>query len=539
MGPGSGGTANTSEGGSTPPPAAKKHRRREDMREILRKEFLRTEDWLAVWLGFLVIVLVVIGVRPQMPTFKWATKGEFSSEVSAAKPAIEKFIKDVEVKGDTNLLAAALALKKSVDAGDRGGIQSAARKLGDAAKSTEGPGLRKQGGNLGKKLSEGAGALATKVLSKENILKSIYIGIGLLILTAIGVVLMGGRVVPFLLGFPIVYSLSWFSQFIAGNSTINYWGLEYVIFGLLIGLFISNVLGVPQWLKEAAKTEYYIKTGLVILGAGILFVEILQAGAIGIVQALLVVFIVWYACFWLGKKLKVDEELSAMLATGVSICGVSAAITACGAIQGDKKKLSYAISLILIVAVPMMVLEPWIAKAFHIPDIVAGAWLGGTLDTTGSVVAAGALISEPAMKVGTIVKFSQNVLIGVAALLISIWWTMKKGKQSGERPSVKVIWERFPKFVLGFLIASLVFSFLLDPGLVKETKGILGGLRTVWFALAFTSIGLETRFTELFRMGGGRPAIAFIGAQAFNVIWTLLLAYLLFGGFVFSVPSIK
>ena len=102
-----------------------------------------------------------------------------------------------------------------------------------------------------------------------------------------------------------------------------------------------------------------------------------------------------------------------------------------------------------------------------------------------------------------------------------------------------MIWERFPKFVLGFLVASFVFSFLLDPGLVKETKGVLGGLRTVWFALAFTSIGLETRFTELFRMGGGRPAIAFIGAQALNVIWTLILAYLLFGGILFAAPVFK
>jgi uncharacterized membrane protein YadS len=143
------------------------------------------------------------------------------------------------------------------------------------------------------------------------------------------------------------------------------------------------------------------------------------------------------------------------------------------------------------------------------------------------------------MKVGTIVKFSQNVLIGVAAFVISIWWTLKKGKQTGERPSLRVIWERFPKFVLGFLIASFIFSFFLNPRLVRETKGILGGLRTVWFALAFTSIGLETRFTELFKMGGGRPAVAFIGAQAFNVIWTLILAYLLFGGLIFRAPVIQ
>jgi len=508
------------------------------MADLMKKRF-KTEDWLTVWLGFLIIGLVLVGLRPQMPTFKWTTESEFTATVAESKPVIEKFIKDVEVKGDAKLVTAALVLKSAIDVGNRIAIQSAAKKLGEAAKTVEDPGLRKRGGNLSKKLSEGAGALASKVFSTKNILKSVYIGIALLVLAAIGIALMGGKVGTFILGFPIVYGLSWLSQFIAGNATINYLGFEYVIFALLIGLFISNVLWVPNWLKEAVRTEYYIKTGLVILGTGILFLEILQAGAIGIVQALLVVFIVWYFCFWLGKKLKVDDELSVMLASGVSICGVSAAITACGAIQGDKKKLSYAISLILIVAVPMMVLEPWIAKALRMPEIVAGAWLGGTLDTTGSVVAAGALISEIAMKVGTIVKFSQNVLIGVAAFFLSIWWTLKKGKQTGEQPSIRVIWERFPKFVLGFLVASFVFSFFLDPGLVKETKGILGGLRTVWFALAFTSIGLETRFTELFKMGGGRPAIAFIGAQTFNIIWTLILAYLLFGGFIFRIPAIQ
>jgi len=509
------------------------------MGKILRKEFFKTEDWLAVWLGFLFIGLVLVGVRPQLPTFKWATAGEFKTTVIESKPAVEKFIKDAEAKGESNLLPAAMALKAALDAGDRLAIEKAAKKFGEAMKKVEDPGLKKKGDDLGKRLSGGAGALASKVFSGENILKSIYIGIAFLILSVVGIALMGGRVGSFLVSFPVVYGLAWISQFIAGNTTLNYLGLEYVVFALLIGLFISNVIGVPQWLKEAVRTEYYIKTGLVILGAGILFFEILQAGALGIVQAFLVVFIVWYACFWLGRKLKVDDELSAMLATGVSICGVSAAIAACGAIQGDKKKLSYVISLILIVAIPMMVLEPWIARALGISDIVTGAWLGGTLDTTGSVIAAGALVGEAAMKVGTIVKFSQNVLIGVAAFLLSIWWTLKKRTPVKEKPSVKVVWERFPKFVLGFLFASFLFSFFLDPGLVKETKGLLGGLRTVWFALAFVSIGLETRFTDLFGMGKGRPALTFIGAQAFNVLWTLILAYLLFGGFIFPLPVIQ
>jgi len=156
-----------------------------------------------------------------------------------------------------------------------------------------------------------------------------------------------------------------------------------------------------------------------------------------------------------------------------------------------------------------------------------------------SVVAAGALISDAAMKTGVIVKFSQNALIGVAAFILAIWWTVKAGAATGQKPSVSVIWERFPKFVLGFIVASAVFSFLLPNDLVNGTRGALGELRTWWFAMAFVCIGLETRFVELAAMDQGRPALAFIGAQAFNVFWTLLLAYLLFGGVLFPVPDIK
>ena len=316
-------------------------------------------------------------------------------------------------------------------------------------------------------------------------------------------------------------------------------GIEYVIFALLLGLLISNTIGTPSWLKPAVQTEFFIKTGLVILGASLLFHEVLQAGALGITQALLVVFVVWYSCFWLARKLRVDDEFAAMLSTAVSICGVSAAIAACGAIKGDKKKLSYVTSLVLIVAVPMMIVMPWIAKATGMDDLVAGAWLGGTLDTSASVVAAGALISDAAMKTGVIVKFSQNALIGVAAFALAIWWSLRAGAETGERPSAGVIWERFPKFVLGFVAASAVFSFALSPELVAGTRGALGEIRTWWFALAFVCIGLETRFIELATYEQGRPALAFLGAQGINVIWTLLLAWLLFGGVIVAQPIIN
>ncbi|HYO79910.1 MAG TPA: putative sulfate exporter family transporter [Bryobacteraceae bacterium] len=351
-----------------------------------------------------------------------------------------------------------------------------------------------------------------------------------------GIVATGGSASRYAVGFPFVFLLAWLAQILAGNGTFSYWGIEYVIFALLLGLFVSNVIGTPAWLQDAIRTEYYIKTGLVIMGATILFQEVMTAGALGMLQAFLVVIVVWYASFSIAKRFRVDDEFAAILSSAVSICGVSAAIAACGAIQGDRRKLSYVASLVLIVAVPMIVLQPWIVRWAGMPDAVGGAWLGGTLDTTGSVVAAGALISDTAMKIGTIVKFSQNVLIGFAAFALSIWWTLRKPVADQERPGVWVIWERFPKFVLGFMAASLLFSFVVNPALVRETKSLIAGLRTWWFALAFVSIGLETRFTDLLSMDGGRPFWTFLLAQGVNLIWTLLLAYLIFGGILFPTP---
>lgn len=499
----------------------------------------KNEDWLAVWIGFLIIILVLAGLTVKPPKFKWVTDNEFAKYAAETSPEMDRLAKKAAAKGETALQTQAMAVKTALDAKDRKATADAAKKLGDAAKAAKDKDLKKVSSQFSKLASATAANLPGKVFTAGNIAWSIYIGIGILVLSIIAMALLGHNVGMFVVGFPVVYVLAWISMFIAGNFTVNYYGLEYVLWCLALGLFVSNVLGVPEWLKPAVQTEFYIKTGLVILGSGILFGEILQAGALGIIQALLVVGVIWYTCYWIARKLKVDEEFAAILASGVSICGVSAAIATSGAIKGDPKKLSYTTSLVLICAVPMLVLQPLISKYFGIPDAVAGAWLGGTLDTSGSVVAAGALISETAMKVGVIVKMSQNVLIGFAAFILAVVWTFKKAEQvpGGEKPSAIEIWHRFPKFVLGFMVASLVFSFILSPEAVGAAKGPLGGLRTIWFALAFTSIGLETRFGELATLGGGRPAAAFLIAQGINILWTLLLAYLIFGGVLFATPT--
>ena len=153
---------------------------------------------------------------------------------------------------------------------------------------------------------------------------------------------------------------------------------------------------------------------------------------------------------------------------------------------------------------------------------------------------AGESIGESATNAATIVKLSQNALLGVAAFALSVWWTVRGGagrRRSAAEVSASVIWERFPKFVLGFLATSLVFSFVLTDGLVDATGSVLKGLRTWLFALAFVCIGLETRLRDLLSMEGGRPAAAFVIAQVANVLWTLLLAWVLFGGSIFACPT--
>lgn len=221
-----------------------------------------------------------------------------------------------------------------------------------------------------------------------------------------------------------------------------------------------------------------------------------------------------------------------MISSAVSICGVSAAIATAGAIKGDPKKLSYVISLVLVTAIPMMIVLPYIANYFGFSQEVTGAWIGGTIDTTGAVVAAGTLVGDAAVKISTIVKFSQNVLLGLAAFAISIYWTYTQKApegMEGSKPSLGLLWERFPKFVLGFVAASLLFSFIISPDLVEATQGGLKSVQTLWFVLAFTSIGLETRFSDLFNRDNKRPLYAFLIAQTFNIIVTLIVASLLFG----------
>lgn len=325
----------------------------------------------------------------------------------------------------------------------------------------------------------------------------------------------------------VIFALTLLSQFIASIPIVKEYGFESVFFAVILGLLLSNCFKLPEWLKSAVQSEFYIKIGIICLGSTILFGEVMKSGAYGLAQSLIVVFTVWYMAYWIGKKMKIDPEMGTMLASAVSICGVSAAIATCGVIKGDNKKLSYVVSLVLIIAIPMMYLLPWLANLMGLPQEVTGAWLGGTIDTTGAVAASGTLVGETAEKTAIIVKSSQNVLLGIAAFIISIMWSYQ-GKGNMEKPTAGVIWDRFPKFVVGFILASLVFS-LLEPETAKTVGTVTKGFQNTLFSIAFVCIGLETRFKDIFGKENRKPLKVFLLAQTFNIIITLIVAYVIFG----------
>ena len=350
-----------------------------------------------------------------------------------------------------------------------------------------------------------------------------------LLVAALGVRLLGERLKGFLPAFVAIFVLSVLCMLLSGIPAIKRTGFESVFFSVALGLLIRNTVGLPAWLSPAVRSEYYIKIGLVLLGTSVLFGEILEAGFFGILQGIVVVFSVWYFTFWLARKMKVDEEMGVMLSSAVSICGVSAAIATCGAIKGDSKKLSFVVSIVLIVAIPMMYLMPYLAKLMGLSQEVAGAWLGGTIDTTGAVVAAGKFLGETAETYSVIIKSSQNVLLGVAAFIISIYGSVRGTSNTELKPTPRVLWDRFPKFVVGFMLASLIFSTCFDMGQAKALGSLAKGLREVMFSVAFVCIGLETDFRYIFKAENRRYIATFLIAQCFNIVVTLIVAWLLFG----------
>lgn len=342
-------------------------------------------------------------------------------------------------------------------------------------------------------------------------------------------------------GFALVFGLAVLAYWIAGQADLKAMGLGYAIWAILFGLIISNTIGTPKWAEAALGTEFYIKSGLVLLGAEILLGKVLAIGLPGIFVAWVVTPIVLVATYWFGQKVLgiKSKSLNMTISADMSVCGVSAAVATAAACKASKEEITLAVGLSMVFTSIMMVVMPIFINWVGIPEILGGAWMGGTIDATGAVVAAGAFLGDKALSVAATIKMIQNILIGVIAFGVAIYFTTRVDN-NGEKQKIGIgeIWKRFPKFIIGFLGASVVFSVLYESigdqqaySLIEHgvIDGFTKNLRGWLFCQAFVSIGLSTNFKALReQLHGGKPLILYLVGQTFNLILTLAMAYLMF-----------
>ena len=367
------------------------------------------------------------------------------------------------------------------------------------------------------------------------------------VLFSIGAKLKGQSLKDYIPAYIVLFVLSIIVRLISAEFTFNRY-LEWAFFALIVGLLIANTIGTPSWLKPAVQTEYYIKAGLVIMGFSVLFSNIIKFGPYGLAIAWLVTPVVIIFMWFFGTRvLKLDNKPFVItIATATSVCGTSAAIATGAASKAKKTDLSLAVSISIIFTVLMMVFEPLILKALGVSQLIGGALIGGTVDSTGAVTVAGTALGAEAQKAAVLVKSIQNILIGFIAFFVAVFFAKYvDGGNSGTRNvGAGEIWYRLPKFILGFFAASLVASFIIKPiagsAAVSSINTILDQYKNWAFVLAFTSIGLDTNFKEIAKqLHGGKPLVLYIVGQLFNIVLTFLVVWIALSGKLFPIPVLN
>lgn len=310
--------------------------------------------------------------------------------------------------------------------------------------------------------------------------------------------------------------------------------LEYPLWAAILGLIANGVLkalNLHSAVRSGFRTELFLKVGLVLLGATISFRVVFDAARGSILQAIIMLPAVFFFSWWLATRFGLPDTLKAVMSTAIAVCGVSAAIAAAGSVMAKKQEVTYITALVILTALPLMVIVPGLAGAMGLPQDIAGAWFGGNVDTTAAVVGAGTIYGAGAQTVASIVKQTQNAFIGIVAFLLALYCCMNTGEKK-ERPSARLIWDRFPKFVLGFVLASIIFTLGWIPAAAGKAPLNAGNLIVAikdWaFCLAFVSMGLEISAGD-FKAMGWKPIVVYLTVTVFNTILALIVAYIIFG----------
>ena len=358
---------------------------------------------------------------------------------------------------------------------------------------------------------------------------------------------IGWNVAKYAAGFALLFVFSVTVTVLGSNALLKQWQLETPLLALVVGMLLGNLARLPDWFQSALRTEFYVKVGIVLMGATLPFTIILQAGPLAILQATIVAVTTFVVIHLAATRLLgLDPRLGATLGAGGSICGVSAAIAIGAACRAEKSHVSVAISMVILWAVAMIFVLPFGARQLGLAPGVAGAWIGTSEFADAAGFAAAATIGdERAIKTFTLMKVvGRDMFVGIWALVVAfLAVTRWDGKANGEAERVDAgeIWRRFPKFILGFLVASVFVTVVLTSvdsriGTRYSTEAI-GPLKTLrgWaFTWTFLSIGFTTRFRELTRFGW-RPFAAFAVGVLVNVPLGYWLSTSVFAGYWLAV----
>ena len=372
------------------------------------------------------------------------------------------------------------------------------------------------------------------------------------IIFGISIKALGYKLSEFYPSFVFIYVVSIIIFIIGAWDQAHHYNLEPPLVALLLGMIISNFIGLPKWMDTGFRVEYYIKTGIVLLGATLPFTLIVWAGPVAIVQASIVSITTFMVIFFVAKKMGLDRRLAATLGAGGAVCGVSGAIAIAGAVGAKKEHAPIAIALVIVWAIVMIFFLPLVSRAMGLHTGVAGAWIGTSefADAAGFAAAqaygnlAGTVPGiagkpDDAVWGFTLMKVvGRDVWIGIWAFVMALIATTRWERTSGSKPNAGEIWWRFPKFVIGFLVASIFvtivassYSFADYNHIVKpEMVGPIKALRTWAFIFCFLSIGLTTRFRELASVGA-KPFWAFTSGVVVNVILGFILSTMVFASY--------
>lgn len=400
--------------------------------------------------------------------------------------------------------------------------------------------------------------------------------VGLLVLMTFGAAALRADMKSFALGFTAVFWISYIC-WIAGNyanfaantpADMQKFGISWslrltaeggfiiaLIFGLIIGNFFP---GLARWMREAIRPELYIKVAIVLLGG---FLGILSAEKLGLATSLMFLglasIIVAYLIFWAVVYyvarvwFKFSREWAAPLASGISVCGVSAAIATGSAIRARPVVAIMVSSLVVIFAVVELLILPFVAGYFlEQQPMAAGAWMALSVKTDGAAVASGGITEalilanaaahgikyQPGWILGTAatLKVFIDIFIGVWAFVLAWIWTRHIDVREGDTAKIGEIWERFPKFIIGYVVTFLVILFMAlaaSPAVAAQLKAAMlegNTFRTIFFVLTFFTIGVMSNFRKLWEEGIGRLAAVYLLSLFGFVIWVALAISLVF-----------